>query len=77
MGIGLPDENAHACNEKLDLDNLDRGMLSAGTEENQLATGRRPRAVTTRRLGNWATRQLGKDEGPVPGSRPKKERRVS
>ena len=29
MGIGLPDENAHAPNEKLDLDNLDHGMLSA------------------------------------------------
>ncbi len=29
MGIGLPDENAHAPNEKLDLDNLHHGMLSA------------------------------------------------
>jgi len=29
MGIGLPDENAHAPNEKLNLNNLHRGMLSA------------------------------------------------
>ena len=29
MVIGLPDENAHAPNEKLDLDNLHHGMLSA------------------------------------------------
>ncbi|MBI2002713.1 MAG: dipeptidase [candidate division NC10 bacterium] len=29
MGIGLPDENAHAPNEKLNLDNLHHGMLSA------------------------------------------------
>jgi acetylornithine deacetylase/succinyl-diaminopimelate desuccinylase-like protein len=29
MGIGLPDENAHAPNEKLDLGNLHHGMLSA------------------------------------------------
>jgi acetylornithine deacetylase/succinyl-diaminopimelate desuccinylase-like protein len=29
MGIGLPDENAHAPNEKLDLDNFHHGMLSA------------------------------------------------
>ncbi len=29
MSIGLPDENARAPNEKLDLDNLHHGMLSA------------------------------------------------
>lgn len=29
LGIGLPDENAHAPNEKLNLDNLHHGMLSA------------------------------------------------
>ena len=29
MGIGLTDENAHAPSEKLDLDNLHHGMLSA------------------------------------------------
>jgi len=28
LGFGLPDENAHAPNEKLDLDNFHRGMIS-------------------------------------------------
>ena len=29
FGIGLPDENAHAPNEKLDLDNFHRGVIAA------------------------------------------------
>jgi acetylornithine deacetylase/succinyl-diaminopimelate desuccinylase-like protein len=29
MGVGLPDENAHAPNEKLDLDNFQNGIVSA------------------------------------------------
>jgi acetylornithine deacetylase/succinyl-diaminopimelate desuccinylase-like protein len=37
MGIGLPDENAHAPNEKLDLDNLHHGMLSAAHLFEELA----------------------------------------
>jgi len=37
LGIGLPDENAHAPNEKLDLDNLHHGMLSAAHLWNELA----------------------------------------
>ena len=37
MGIGLPDENAHAPNEKLDLDNLHHGMLAAAHLWNELA----------------------------------------
>jgi acetylornithine deacetylase/succinyl-diaminopimelate desuccinylase-like protein len=37
MGIGLPDENAHAPNEKLDLDNLHHGMLSAAHLWSELA----------------------------------------
>ncbi|HWT77288.1 MAG TPA: dipeptidase, partial [Candidatus Methylomirabilis sp.] len=36
MGIGLPDENAHAPNEKLDLGNLHHGMLSAAHLWNEL-----------------------------------------
>lgn len=36
-GIGLPDENAHVPNEKLDLDNLQHGMLSAVHLWNELA----------------------------------------
>ncbi len=31
FGIGLPDENAHAPNEKLDLDNFHRGVISVVT----------------------------------------------
>jgi acetylornithine deacetylase/succinyl-diaminopimelate desuccinylase-like protein len=42
MGIGLPDENAHAPNEKLDLDNLHHGMLTAAFLLEELAeTGTR------------------------------------
>jgi acetylornithine deacetylase/succinyl-diaminopimelate desuccinylase-like protein len=37
MGIGLPDENAHAPNEKLDLDNLHHGMLTAAYLFEELA----------------------------------------
>jgi len=37
VGIGLPDENAHAPNEKLDLDNLHHGMLSAAYLFEELA----------------------------------------
>jgi len=40
MGIGLPDENAHAPNEKLDLDNLHQGMLSAAHLLQELAETR-------------------------------------
>ena len=37
MGIGLPDENAHAPNEKLDLDNLHHGMLASAHLWSELA----------------------------------------
>jgi amidohydrolase len=37
MGIGLPDENAHAPNEKLDLENFDKGTLTAAHLWNELA----------------------------------------
>lgn len=37
MGIGLPDEKAHAPNEKLDLANLHHGMLSAAYLFDELA----------------------------------------
>ena len=29
FGVGLPDENAHAPNERLDLSNLHNGMISS------------------------------------------------
>ncbi len=44
MGIGLPDENAHAPNEKLDLDNLHRGMLSAAYLLEELGAGKTTKA---------------------------------
>jgi len=44
MGIGLPDENAHAPNEKLDLDNLHHGMLSAAYLFEELAEMRKGEA---------------------------------
>ena len=44
MGIGLPDENAHAPNEKLDLDNLHHGMLSAAYLFEELAEARTRKA---------------------------------
>jgi acetylornithine deacetylase/succinyl-diaminopimelate desuccinylase-like protein len=37
LGIGLPDENAHAPNERLDLDNFHQGMLAAAHLWNELA----------------------------------------
>lgn len=40
MGIGLPDENAHAPNEKLDLQNFHNGIVSSAhflTEFSRLA----------------------------------------
>jgi acetylornithine deacetylase/succinyl-diaminopimelate desuccinylase-like protein len=37
FGIGLPDENAHAPNEKLDLDNLHHGTLTAAHLWDELA----------------------------------------
>ncbi len=44
MGIGLPDENAHAPNEKLDLDNFHHGMLSAAYLYEELAEARAGKA---------------------------------
>jgi acetylornithine deacetylase/succinyl-diaminopimelate desuccinylase-like protein len=44
LGIGLPDENAHAPNEKLDLDNLHHGMLSAVHLWNELAELKLPKS---------------------------------
>jgi len=44
MGIGLPDENAHAPNEKLDLENFHQGTLASAHLWNELAEpeGRAP-----------------------------------
>jgi hypothetical protein len=44
MRISLPDENAHAPNEKLDLDSLHHGMLSAAYLYEELAETRAEKA---------------------------------
>ena len=44
MGIGLPDENAHAPNESLDLDNLHHGTLAAAHLFLELAEEKRKKA---------------------------------
>ena len=37
LGVGLPDEHAHAPNERLNLDNFYRGMLAAAYLWHELA----------------------------------------
>ena len=39
FGIGLPDENAHAPNEKLDLGNFHGGVIAAAILYNEIAKG--------------------------------------
>jgi acetylornithine deacetylase/succinyl-diaminopimelate desuccinylase-like protein len=48
MGFGLPDENSHAPNERLDLENYQKGILSAVYLYEELA---RPPAVSPRSSG--------------------------
>jgi acetylornithine deacetylase/succinyl-diaminopimelate desuccinylase-like protein len=38
FGIGLPDENAHAPNEKLDLSNFHNGVIASAHLYNEIAT---------------------------------------
>jgi len=40
FGIGLPDENAHAPNEKLDLENFHRGIVAAAHLYQEIARSR-------------------------------------
>jgi hypothetical protein len=51
MGIGLLDENAHAPNEKLDLDNLHHGMLFEELAET--GNGKVWAALLTSRTARW------------------------
>ena len=41
FGVGLPDENAHAPNEKLDLGNFHSGMIAAAYLYEEIARGNR------------------------------------
>ena len=51
MGFGLPDENSHAPNERLDLENYQKGILAAAYlyEELAGAAPARPRLTTSSR----------------------------
>ena len=52
MGFGLPDENSHAPNERLDLENYHRGVLSAIYLLEELAKPKpKPAAAGSRRAG--------------------------
>jgi acetylornithine deacetylase/succinyl-diaminopimelate desuccinylase-like protein len=42
FGVGLPDENAHAPNERLDLGNFHNGIVSAAVLYEEIATLNRP-----------------------------------
>ena len=44
MRFGLLDENAHAPNEKLDLDNLHHGMLASAHLWEELAEAKLPKS---------------------------------
>ena len=37
FGVGLPDENAHAPNEKIDLGNFHNGIIAAAYLYNEIA----------------------------------------
>jgi acetylornithine deacetylase/succinyl-diaminopimelate desuccinylase-like protein len=48
MGFGLPDENSHAPNERLDLSNYQRGILSAAYLYEELAATTREKTPVRR-----------------------------
>ncbi|HEX3704658.1 MAG TPA: dipeptidase [Vicinamibacterales bacterium] len=45
FGVGLPDENAHAPNEKLDIANFHGGIIASAILYQEIATARAPREV--------------------------------
>ena len=42
FGVGLPDENAHAPNEKLDVGNFHSGVIASAILYSEIATVARP-----------------------------------
>jgi succinyl-diaminopimelate desuccinylase len=41
FGVGLPDENAHAPNERLDLNNFHNGIIASAVLYDEIAKTRR------------------------------------
>jgi acetylornithine deacetylase/succinyl-diaminopimelate desuccinylase-like protein len=58
MGFGLPDENSHAPNERLDLENYQRGILAAAYLYEELGT--KPSAPAARKTARRATAKAGR-----------------
>ncbi|HET7826764.1 MAG TPA: dipeptidase, partial [Anaeromyxobacter sp.] len=86
MGFGLPDENSHAPNERLDLENYEKGILSAIYLYEELAKAppapeRRPapaqatRTSRGRASGKARTRRPRSSRSSRSGSRPRSARR--
>ena len=68
MGFGLPDENSHAPNERLDLENYQRGILAAAYLYEELAA--RPAAPAAgRRRGRAGAREGGARDAPEEAMR--------
>jgi acetylornithine deacetylase/succinyl-diaminopimelate desuccinylase-like protein len=61
MGFGLPDENSHAPNERLDLENYEKGILSAVFLYEELARTAAPAA--RRRPARRSARQPARRRG--------------
>ncbi len=85
MGFGLPDENSHAPNERLDLENYQKGILSAVYLYEELARapaeagapGDGARAGGRTRSGRSRGRGLVSRRGRGPGRAPRARRRGS
>jgi acetylornithine deacetylase/succinyl-diaminopimelate desuccinylase-like protein len=58
MGFGLPDENSHAPNERLDLENYQRGILAAAYLYEELGT--KPSAPAARKTARRAPAKAGR-----------------
>ena len=73
FGVGLPDENAHAPNEKLDLGNFHNGIIASAALYNESARvrGESPRRTEMRRPADKpGTSQMRKADDEHRSSRP-------
>jgi acetylornithine deacetylase/succinyl-diaminopimelate desuccinylase-like protein len=69
MGFGLPDENSHAPDEHLDLENYQRGILSAVYLYEELAAARTAPAAPKQRKPAVRKKAGGKKAGARPARR--------